>query len=348
MKQMSRFLAIFSLMTGLSGVAPAASVAVQTKTPVPANIDQYAQQRENLLNLYKDLNLDFEGDFPAFYWDHGEDAAKGHVAAPGGVRVNSNQDMWVFEITSADGTPVPVKSYNAEVQAQMAEMAEGRLPEELEGVFEIEMVNLNLGKLNRSNIPDRLDSTSSKPVYYVPEAARRAFQRQGMEEHVKVAERIFGPKLFYSLPIARQITTLDMIYPLNNAFEDTEFCKAMKADDWDGPNATEPGLTNGEMVIRESWASGAERGKFDKKTKEPIGQILRRYGSRRLLNKWGTKDLSADQLEEISQDIRATLPPGEDALAGHLDHIFLVQVEFNEQEKTQTPIAGRGPNGVAR
>ena len=348
MKRMPRLLATVSLMTGLAGTAPATAEAVQEGTPITAHADQHARQREIFLNSYKDLNLDFEGDFPAFYWDHGEDKSKGHVAAPGGVRVDPNQSLWVFEVSSADGTSIPVKSYKAEVKEQMAEMAEGRLPEELEGVYEMEMVELNLGTLNRSNIPDRLDRTSDKPLYYVPEKARRAFQRQGVEEHLKTAEKIFGPGRFYSFPLARQIAILDMIYPLNNSFETSEFCKAVKAADWDGPNATEPNLTNREMAIREAWASSEERGNFDAKTKEPVGTIPRRYAARRLLLTYGTEDLTTEALPGLSKIIRASLPEGEEVLASHLDRIFLMQATINELSNARTPVNGRGPNGVTR
>lgn len=309
-----RVLLTAATMTTLGTVAPSIATPVAApKTPTKTALaDSYEQKRSSFLDVYKDLNLDFEGDFPAIYWDHG------NIAAPGGVKLNPNQTIKVQKITSINGALIPVVSYKTKDKQNMSQMAEGILPSAYKGQFKIELVSLKVGTLNKSNIPAYGDTSFTNTVYYVPSAQRTQYHDDAIKEHLKIAEDLFGVSRFYSLPLARQVAIVDMIYPLKNKFKDSKFGKAVLAKDWNGPNADEPTLTNKQVAIREAWASKAEQNK-------------RRHLARKLLLEWGDESLSRKDLPKIYKEVAQTLPAGEHQLAQYVEDVLEANVKENEQ-----------------
>ena len=318
-------LALATITTLGSAELKAATPSAPKKEPAKsAHVDTHSNDRESFANNYKALNFDFEGDFPAIYWDHG------NVAGPGGVKLDTKKTITVRKITSLEGDRIPVKSYKAKEKKYMAQMADGILPAAYKGKFKIELVKLNLGTLNKSNIPDFGDNSFTNTVYYVPSTPRQQYHDQAIQDHLKVAEDLFGADRFYNFPLARQVVIVDMIYPLRNNFKDSKFGKAVMATDWDGPNADEPNLTNKQVAMREAWASLMERGTVDKDG-NPVGIPPRRWAARRYLLDKGTSSLLPQSVPSV-QTIAESLPVGETKLAGYI-HNVLSATATNNQER---------------
>ena len=320
-RMIKKLLLIASTVTTLGGAQLAPAQPTQTSAPAKTvRIDRHAKDRETFIDVYKALNLDFEGDFPAIYWDHG------NIAAPGGVKLDPKKTITARKITSLTGARIPVKSYRSSVQRDMNSMAEGVLPPAYKGQFKIELVKLNLGTLNKSNIPDFGDTSFTNAVYYVASAQRREYQQDAITEHLKIAEDLFGVDRFYSLPLARQVAIVDMIYPLRDNFKNSKFGKAVLASNWLGPNADEPNLTNKQVAMREAWASKEEKNK-------------RRHIARKLLLAWGDERLLPKNLDNVYADIAQNLPAGETKLAEFVGAVLGANADINEQRIIAAQVA---------
>lgn len=308
-----RFLATAATMATLGAAVPsmAKPTASPQKATQTASVDAHAQDRADFLKNYTDLNLDFEGDFPAIYWDHG------NIAGPGGVKLDKTKTITVRKITSLNGSRIPVISYKAKEKAAMASMAEGVLPPAYKKQFKIELVQLKVGTLNKSNIPNYGETSFTNTVYYVPSNQRKTMHEDAIEAHLKIAEDLFGADRFYQLPLARQIAIVDMIYPLHNKFATTKFGKAVLASDWMGMNADEPHLTNQQVAMREAWAS------LDEKDH-------RRHLLRKFLLQQGTSSLLPANVPSV-EEIAKSLPAGETKLAMHAHNILSATATNNQQ-----------------
>ena len=308
-----RFLATAATMATLGAAVP--SMAKPTASPQKATqtapVDAHAQDRADFLKNYTDLNLDFEGDFPAIYWDHG------NIVGPGGVKLDETKTITVRKITSLNGSRIPVVSYKTKEKALMASMAEGVLPPAYKKQFKIELVQLKVGTLNKSNIPNYGETSFTNAVYYVPSSQRKTMHKDAIEAHLKIAEDLFVADRFYNFPLARQIAIVDMIYPLRNKFATSRFGKAVLAPDWLGKNADEPRLTNQQVAMREAWAS------LDEKNH-------RRHLVRKFLLQHGTSSLLPENVPSV-EEIAKSLPAGEKELARHTYSILSSTASNNQQ-----------------
>ncbi len=325
-KSFIRLPLIFAAATTLNvGELKAADSAPKEPKGVTTAVDNHAEDRQKLIDAYIDLNLDFEGDFPALYWDHGEQKNKGHVAGPGGVRLDGYHSLTVYKITPLDNRSICVKSYRKKDKEVMASMAKGIVPKKYKGRVKIEQVTIDPSKLKQKDIPDRTDSSFSKSVYFVPPAQRAIFHKQAIEKHIRLAETIFGTDFFYSLPIARQAVVTDMVYLFGHKIKGTKFAKAILAKDWNGPNAEEPKFTNKEIARREACTAK--------------GRNQRRHRACDMLLAYGMDTLSLKNIPVIKSDIVQFLPEGETALAERTLNVLSVNARINDERSQLTTIA---------
>ena len=299
---------LFATMTtlGTTNIEAAEQSAPPKKEPAKAvHVDRHANDRATFVSVYKDLCLDFEGDFPAIYWDHG------NIALPGGVKMDPNQKMTVRKITSLDGSRIPVKSYKKEIKDNMLLMADkGVLPPAYKNKFKIELVQLDAGTLNKSNIPDFGDTSFTNTVYYVPAAQRTESHKKAINKHLKMAEDWMGADRFYNLPVARQVVVVDMLYVLGpQKFKTSKFAKAVLANDW-------------VTALRESYT------KNDKNK--------RRHTARKLMTFWGSNKLMPAGLPSAYTDVKSALGQGEANLAKKINAVLEATANDNQQRFIRT------------
>ena len=306
------------------------NAGAQRAPAITAPFDRHAFEREQLVTTYAPLNADFEGMFPALYDDHGE------IAGPGGVHLDPKTVLTCQKLTPLNpNIPVTVISYKKAIRDELDEMAAGRLPQRLKGIYALEEVTITVGDLNIKDLPKQGVKTHPKAVYLMSLADRNKYHLQAVREHLQRVEKSFGgADNFYSMPFLIQAVALDLGY--TRGLENMKCGRALLQMNLDAPSPEIPGKTNRQVLFDEAYTSSKEHN-------------ARRHRIRQFFT--DKKSLFAELPEEDQKNDRsaliAVLGPGEIHL---IDLAIAVADVAAEREASQPkqPLQIRGSNGFTK
>ena len=326
LRKLSALAASIGAAASLQAAQPAAKASSDAQHPTTAShTDKHTLERESLIYTYAPLNLDFEGDFPFLYNDHGA------IAAPGGVHLNPNVTLKLWKLVPINpNTSVTVKSYISSVRRDMAEMAEGRLPKKFQKLYTLQQEDVRIADLNIDTLPKQEDKTHTGVVYMMSAADRNLYHLQAIREHLHRVEKSFpSVDAFYNMPFVLQVVALDLGY--TRKLEGMKCGRAILRLNLDAQNPEFPNKTNRQVLKDEAYTSSKE--------KDARRHILRKA----LVD---AEKLLPNDLPAAYATLLQNLPAGENKLADLGYAVMVVNANQNLQKNNQQLIFTGGSNGL--